>query len=386
MPIEIRFDVPALIILIGIVFGSLLSFFFIKKSFKYNKPNLFMGFLLLTFTLNMVEGWLNYTGLIFRCLHLTNFSEPTNFLIGPLLFIFVSRQLNEAPKKREWLHYIPFVFWIAYCMFFFMQSADFKYNSNIYALGFDLEPLPIDYSKTDDNPLGFRSFVNELTMLHLIIYTVAIFYKINLKANSFNETLFSTKNSTLKLVRNSNCHFAILLVLFIVIKATFKEDFGDYILYIYLTFLLLFNIIQIMNSAQYFEQRSSFLEFPSLKYQKSTLTQKSKASIVEKIKAVMQNDKYYKGKTVSLSNLALTINESTHHVSQAINENLNMSFFELIAYYRIEEAKLLLASEEGKKLVIEEIAERVGYNSKSAFNTSFKKLTNQTPSEFRSNH
>ena len=66
-----------------------------------------------------------------------------------------------------------------------------------------------------------------------------------------------------------------------------------------------------------------------------------------------------------------------------INEKLNQSFFEMIASYRIEAAKSILNTEMGKKLIIEEVAERVGYNSKSAFNTAFKKFTSQTPSEYR---
>ena len=81
--------------------------------------------------------------------------------------------------------------------------------------------------------------------------------------------------------------------------------------------------------------------------------------------------------------MSKVIHQNSHHVSQVINEKLNQTFFELIASYRVEEAKSILKSDLGKKLTIEEIAERVGYNSKSAFNTTFKKLTSQTPSSFR---
>ena len=57
-------------------------------------------------------------------------------------------------------------------------------------------------------------------------------------------------------------------------------------------------------------------------------------------------------------------------------------FFEMVAEYRVSEAKSLLRDHPNIK--VEEIAEQVGYNSKSSFNTAFKKLTGTTPSEFQS--
>ena len=99
----------------------------------------------------------------------------------------------------------------------------------------------------------------------------------------------------------------------------------------------------------------------------------------------MEGNSYFTNNLASLSGLAKQINESSHHVSQVINEKLNVNFFELLAKYRVEEAKKILFADKNKKLTIEELAEQVGYNSKSAFNNAFKKLTSQTPSEFRDN-
>ena len=96
--------------------------------------------------------------------------------------------------------------------------------------------------------------------------------------------------------------------------------------------------------------------------------------------------KYYLNNLASLSELSKTIRESSHHVSQVINEQLDMNFFELLAKYRIEEAEKNMLEDKDKRITIEELAEQVGYNSKSAFNNAFKKLTSQTPSEFRENY
>lgn len=382
MALPILFDIPAFIIFAGIIFGFLLSSFFIFRSFKTHSANLFMGLFMLTFTLNMIEGWLNYTHLIFKVLHLTNFSEPTNFIIAPLLYLFVSRQLGEKKTSKEWLHYIPFVFWIFYCAFFFMQSTDFKYNSNIYALQLNIPTLKV-IENFSDNPLGIRDYVNELTILQIFIYTIFMLKKVFKKASLLKESFLSTQNATLKSLRNSLCHFISLFILLVAVKLYFKNDVGDYLLYIYVTFLMLLNIIQALTSSNYFYQTSSFLEFPTLKYQKSTLNEDDKNLILKKIKTQISKEKYFLNSSATLSDLSIKIKESKHSVSQVINEKLNLSFFELMAKERVEAAKEILISEEGKKLTIDEISERVGYNSKSAFNSVFKKLTSQTPSSYR---
>jgi AraC-like DNA-binding protein len=55
----------------------------------------------------------------------------------------------------------------------------------------------------------------------------------------------------------------------------------------------------------------------------------------------------------------------------------------LLASYRVEEAKRIMSGDKRNKITVEEISEMVGYNSKTAFNNAFKKLTGKTPSEFR---
>jgi len=66
-----------------------------------------------------------------------------------------------------------------------------------------------------------------------------------------------------------------------------------------------------------------------------------------------------------------------------IKIKLNKNFFELLAFYRVEHAKKLIREDKHAKLTVEELAELVGYNSKSSFNTAFKKNSSKTPSEYR---
>jgi AraC-like DNA-binding protein len=105
--------------------------------------------------------------------------------------------------------------------------------------------------------------------------------------------------------------------------------------------------------------------------------------IMAKIKKEMEVNKYFTNNLASLSGLSKQLNESSHHVSQVINEKLNKNFFDLLATYRVEYAKKLIREDEEIKLTVEELAERVGYNSKSSFNIAFKKYSSKTPSEYR---
>jgi AraC-like DNA-binding protein len=163
------------------------------------------------------------------------------------------------------------------------------------------------------------------------------------------------------------------------------SDIGGYLIASYISFMIFATSYQVLNQSEFFNHPQSFLSFPMPKYQKSSLSDHDKDSILSKIRKEMEVNKYFVNNLASLSGLSKQINETSHHVSQVINEQLNMNFFELLAKYRVEEAKRILLADKNKKITIEELSEMVGYNSKSAFNNAFKKLTLKTPSEFSEN-
>lgn len=381
--IPLQLDFIALIMILGLFLGFFVSYFLIKKSWKTNLPNLFMGLFILCVTLTMLEGWLNYTGLIFKVLVITDFSESITFTLAPLLYLFVASQFKSFKKEKQWMHFLPFIIWSGYLVFFFIQPEAAKYNSNIEVMKLD-KPFIGSDSVISGDPLGIRTYVNQLIGLSFVIYNILTLRFLINNSRNLGQTIWNTTNKTLIAIRNAQYHFFIIIIIFIVVKLFFGfSDVGDYFIYLYLSFMFFMTTVQIMNSSSYFNEVSTFLEGPVLKYQKSSLASEDKEIILEAIVNQLKTEKYFKKSTASLSGLAKSINQSSHHVSQVINEKLNQSFFEMIASYRVEEAKEILRTELGKKLTIEEVAERVGYNSKSAFNTAFKKFTSQTPSTYR---
>jgi AraC-like DNA-binding protein len=97
----------------------------------------------------------------------------------------------------------------------------------------------------------------------------------------------------------------------------------------------------------------------------------------------MEIEKIYRDENISLQSLSGKLSITPHQLSRIINENLNKNFPDFINTYRVEEAKRILADPNQADRKILTIAFDVGFNTKVAFNTAFKKHTKMTPSQFR---
>ncbi len=120
---------------------------------------------------------------------------------------------------------------------------------------------------------------------------------------------------------------------------------------------------------------------PTEKYQKSSLPNNVSQLYVEKIQSLIEDQKLYLNRELRLKDLAEEMDVSTHHLSQAINENLNRNFFDLINQYRVEAAKNEITKNLEKPIL--QVAFEVGFNNKVSFNNAFKKYVGMTPSRYR---
>jgi len=97
--------------------------------------------------------------------------------------------------------------------------------------------------------------------------------------------------------------------------------------------------------------------------------------------ADMEARRPYLRTDLSLGDLAGDLAISVKHLSFVINSTLRSNFYDFINRYRIDHSKRLL-DEAGDRTILQ-IAYDVGFNSKSTFNSAFKKQTGLTPSEYR---
>jgi len=104
--------------------------------------------------------------------------------------------------------------------------------------------------------------------------------------------------------------------------------------------------------------------------------------IVE-LKKHMLKEEPYLDASLTIDDLSKQMDIPTKDLSILINHNLNQHFFDFVNGYRIRKAMEILQNHEKSDLTILEILYEVGFNSKSSFNTAFKKYTKLTPTQYR---
>lgn len=116
------------------------------------------------------------------------------------------------------------------------------------------------------------------------------------------------------------------------------------------------------------------------KYQRSALGNDQARRIAGKIETAMERDQLYLDPALSLHKLARHLAVSSNHISQTLNETIGVSFFDYVNGWRIRAAEPKII--EGRETVLA-IALGVGFNTRSSFYKTFRRVTGQTPGAFR---
>ena len=111
--------------------------------------------------------------------------------------------------------------------------------------------------------------------------------------------------------------------------------------------------------------------------------QRNGSEDLERLKKTMTQEEPYYNPDLTLEDLARIVPMPKRELSELINTHLGKTFLEYINDHRIEAAKRRFDQSEDDKETILEVMYAAGFNSKSTFNTAFKKKTGMTPSAYR---
>jgi len=244
------------------------------------------------------------------------------------------------------------------------------------------------FNDTEDLFYDLLEFVQFLFYAGVSLIVLKNFDK-NIK-NHFS-SIESINLSWLKFVMLGFLFWKLLLFTDSILWINFQNTIPRYIYYIfYITaeviFLIFISAMFLRGLKQPIIFSDNNWNYSNQKYEKVLLSEARKKDYSNKLLSYMETEKPYLDPSLSLQELANNLSISSYHLSQLLNTVIKQNFFNFINSYRIEESKAVLSRDFPNKKTILEILYQTGFNSKSVFNTAFKRYTGMTPTQFRELH
>ena len=305
------------------------------------------------------------------------------FAAGPLIFLY-SKYLTHPKlrfKRIELLHFLPAV------LFALQTVPNFWTDPNILINNFRVAEEVL-------SPAEYL-FLNWGISLHALTYiSISQYFVFNYR-KSLNNYFTNVEKIKLDWLRNIIFMFmgTILIfiaeIIFVQLGLNLSENF---ILTSLFTGIFVYTLgymgllkSEVLTESHYEDiLPENYEELNSeKKYQKSGLTPEKAEEYLQKLSSVVEKEELFRNSELTLNDLANHIDISTHNLSEVINTKLEQNFFEFINGFRIEAVKKELIDPQKAHYKILSLAFDAGFNSKTSFNTIFKKYTHMTPSEYR---
>ncbi len=121
------------------------------------------------------------------------------------------------------------------------------------------------------------------------------------------------------------------------------------------------------------------------KYAKSSLDQDQKDKLIERMDNFIKLKEPFLDDTYCIVDMSKDLNVPRNHISQVLNEQLNVKFYDYLNKYRIEKVKLLMNDPDLNHFSLLGLAKEAGFKNKTTFISSFRKVHGVTPSYYKKN-
>jgi AraC-like DNA-binding protein len=318
--------------------------------------------------------------------------EPFPILLGPSLYLYILSFKEEVSWRKAAPHMVFFF------SFFFIAYGYYSYLKANFS-----DPVQISKATTKD-PYGILFSATKIAWF-LIYYFITRQTLIKCQ-RSVRECFSDVTQIDLRWARLLNNGTMLLIVisvlmstlifiypekftLFLLINVAVMTPYLYVITYIGITQSTLWRKTREANEYLHVEVNNAVLKKNILYSVEKTRSPKAGLSedrireLADMIIKAIEKEKLFTESELSLQDLANKIRCAPHQASQAINEGLKKSFYDVINGYRVEEAKRLLIDPKNMNYTILSVGFEAGFNSKTTFNTVFKKFTGVTPTEYR---
>jgi AraC-like DNA-binding protein len=309
------------------------------------------------------------------CPHLLYVPFPFRYLYVPVLFLYIL-SMTKKPfhlKKRYLFHFVLFVF---FCVLVLLKFQFLSGDTIREMIG-----IGSFFSSSE------RNLFNLLEYLQFFGYAVASLIVLRQYRIKLKNVYSSVEHINLSWLNFVLFGFIVWKSLVIIQLVLWNVTGNDYVFVLYITaevVFLIFVALMVLRGLKQPQIFSGITENQSKqKYEKTPLSDAVKEDYKNKLLRYMKTQRPYLDPSLSLQNLAERASIPPHHLSQILNSCLNQNFFDFINSCRIKESKRLLSEHVSNKKTILEILYDTGFNSKSVFNSAFKRHTGMTPTQFK---
>jgi AraC-like DNA-binding protein len=363
-------------LIIGLSTGAafLLSFLLLNAPKNNNHPaNWWLGVFMATLAGAFLEIFLHNLNLHPQYPFTLDVLELCRFLSAPTLYLSILffTNPNKSFTRKDLWHFVPFVVFFLFRIIPILRGYSWQFpNESIQFIVF--------------------AIIRNALPLQTVVYWVLCYRTLQNHHKNIQKISATIENINLDWLHYFLLVLAVLVVVWlnlVVFNITILFDFTPFVYLASVVFLAHFALRQ--REIYPFEkhdlrQLSAVIEDNNTpektKYQR--LTDVEIHTLKDKLNYLMQYEKVYLDNELSLPQLANKMTISPQDLSYLINEAFGENFFSFINRHRIEEAKRLLLSEKFDQLNILGIAYQAGFNSKTTFNTTFKKQVGLSPSDF----
>ena len=379
---------------IGSIFCALVTIYLLL--YNENAIKTFANYLLASYFIFCISCLSVYVliiyGIIIDAPYLYKITAPINFLLPPIVYLYVRVMLFNKQKLKilDFLHIIPFLLVLINYLPFYLLPISNKKDI--------IQELFKDINTSYKIQVGYLSeyIINIFRILQNLIYLI-FQWKLIITFNKQNKNIEVEKqiNNVIKWLRIFTSLSTISLFAFMLLAFTalvFQDIYADGFIFHLPDYI--FASCFFIISTYLLTHPSIFAGLPFIKYKQTPstliLNQTDYIPYIEQDYSIeialildyFETKKPYLKKGLNISQLAVEINIPTRLISFIINQHFEMRFNEFINKYRVSYIKEKINEKYLDSFTLNSLASEAGFSNLTTFIAAFKKIENCTPSEY----
>jgi len=362
----------------GIAISLFLLIILISKKQKNNADKIMTAWFFFAVLHLVYISWYAQEG-YFEKPQLIGWEMPLPLLHGPFLYLYISSLTNQKSRFPGILHFLPFL--LAYLV-----------------LAPVLLSMPAQNWLNEVKAQQFRPFFNGFLVVIIIsgiTYVILSLILLHRHRKNIADQFSSTDKITLNWLRYLIAGIGVIwgVVIFYRTPQTLYISVA-----LFMFFIGYFGIKQVgifcdppliaplptvvPADALPTVEAASETGAGKMKYERTGVTEEEVGKIHEALINLMQGKQLYKEPELTLGDLAKELQVHPSILSQVINSQEQMSFYDYINTQRVAAFKQILQQPESRQFTLLSLAFECGFNSKSSFNRNFRKMMQCSPTDY----